>query len=321
MVLPTVATIVPVYNRPELVLEALASIAAQTAPPARLIVVDDGSTDDTADRVQQWMDATDTPSQTHLIRQTNGCCGPARNRGVANAAGCDLLAFLDSDDLWPADYLQRMAAAMDASGAAVAASCDRMRTFAADIPDYFFCARVLEGQATTELFDGYCPNPSSTVVTAESFRKVGGFDARWRYFEDQDLFLRVSLLGPWAYVPGAPIVYRHGLNAVFDGPLNLTDELDNAAGAEMQASMLEEFVHQHGGREFVDPSRRRGCLAKLWHRAGKQRLRDGRPDDALRCFARALKANPRHHHSLTRWIRTHLSILFGSVRAQRNCQI
>ena len=308
MVLPTVAAIVPVYNRPRLVLEALNSIASQTSPPAKLIVVDDGSTDDTAESVEQWMDTTEMASQKHLIRQPNAGPGPARNRAVVEAAGCDLLACLDSDDLWPADYLQRMTSAMGAQRAAVAASCDRLRTFTSSIPDQFFCARVLEGQATAELFDGYCPNPSSTVVTADAFHKVGGFDGRYRFFEDHDLFLRLSLLGSWVYVPGAPVIYRLGMNAVFGGPLHLTDELDNAAGSEVKADLLDRFTHKHDGHDSVSPRRRRRYLANLWHHAGTQWLHEGRPNDALRCFGRALKVNPFYHRSLTRWIRTHLSI-------------
>jgi glycosyltransferase involved in cell wall biosynthesis len=195
----TVAAIVPVYNRPELVLEALDSIASQTLPPTRLIVVDDGSTDDTAQRVGQWLKAADLAFDTQLLRQSNAGCGAARNRGVIEAAGCDLLAFLDSDDLWPTDYLQRMTAAFSNRDDAVAASCDRKVTFASSSRDYMLCARPLDGSATAELFAGYCPNPSSTVITAAAFDRVGRFDARWQFFEDQDLFLRLSLLGAWVY--------------------------------------------------------------------------------------------------------------------------
>ena len=311
MTLPTVAAIVPVYNRPELVLEALNSVASQTSPPARLIVVDDGSTDDTAQNVQQWMDAAQIASRKHLVRQPNTGCGPARNRGAAEAAGCDLLAFLDSDDLWPADYLERMASEMGARGGAVAASCDRLRTYTSDIPDRLFCARGLDGQATAVLFGGYCPNPSSTVVTAESFSKVGGFDARWKFFEDQDLFLRLSLLGPWVYVPGAPVVFRQEISAVFGGPLHLTDQLGNAEGSEMQADLLERFLHEHGGAEAVPARGQRRCLGNVWHLAGKQWLHQGRPDEALRCFARALEARPFALRSAARWTRTRLRMLWG----------
>ena len=194
-----VAVIVPVFNRPRAVLEALDSIAAQTLSPAKLMIVDDGSTDDTAVQVEGWLASHRLAFEARLMRQSNSGPSAARNRGVDDAEACELLAFLDSDDLWPTDYLQRMTAAFSNRDDAVAASCDRKVTFASSSRDYMLCARPLDGSATAELFAGYCPNPSSTVITAAAFDRVGRFDARWQFFEDQDLFLRLSLLGAWVY--------------------------------------------------------------------------------------------------------------------------
>src|SRR5438128_2574950 len=109
---PPVAAIIPVLNRPRAILDALHSVAAQQLPPARLIVVDDGSTDQTPDVVQSWIDDTAPAFECRLIRQPNRGVAAARNRAAAEAGDCEFLAWLDSDDLWPADYLQRMIAAL-----------------------------------------------------------------------------------------------------------------------------------------------------------------------------------------------------------------
>lgn len=97
--------VVPVYNRATTVLEALDSIAVQTAAPRRLIVVDDGSTDGTAAAVRKWLQRTAIPSQLQLIVQNNRGAAAARNWALQHAGGCEFLAFLDSDDLLPAERM------------------------------------------------------------------------------------------------------------------------------------------------------------------------------------------------------------------------
>jgi len=306
---PTIAAIVPVYNRPGLVLEALDSIAAQTLPPTRLVVVDDGSTDDTASNVRQWMSAAKAGFSTQLICQANTGCGQARNHAVAESSGCDLLAFLDSDDLWPANYLQRVAEAMARRDGAVAASSDRRVVCCSDTPDRMYYARTLDGWATAELFDGYCPNPSSTVVAAAAFDSAGGFDPDLEFFEDQDLWLRLSLLGPWVYVPGEPIIFRQGMDAVAGGPANMTREMSSAEGALLHLRILQRFIDEYGGAKAVPSRRQRRRTAKVLCHAGEHYRHGGQPEKALQCFARALEARPFHHRALVRWITTRISTL------------
>ena len=90
---PTVSVIIPTYNRAPFVGEAIESALAQTRPPLEVVVVDDGSTDDTADRVAHYGD------RVVYVRQTNAGPATARNTGIGHARG-DLIALLDSDDRW-----------------------------------------------------------------------------------------------------------------------------------------------------------------------------------------------------------------------------
>ncbi len=90
-----VSTIIPVYNRPALVREAIESVLAQTYRPIEIIVVDDGSTDETAESVRQMMAEHD---EVHLLQQENAGPGPARQKGLDAARG-EFIQFLDSDDL------------------------------------------------------------------------------------------------------------------------------------------------------------------------------------------------------------------------------
>lgn len=102
-----VSVIIPAYNAGQFLAEAIDSVLAQTRSPAEVIIVDDGSTDDSADTVSAY------GSAVHYEYQPNAGVGAARNRGVALARS-DLLAFLDADDLWAPDKLVLQTAALDA---------------------------------------------------------------------------------------------------------------------------------------------------------------------------------------------------------------
>src|SRR6185369_4654551 len=91
-----VSIIMPAYNAGKYIADSIRSVLAQTYSNWELIVVDDGSTDDTAAIVQ---DFTKREGRVRYIYQENGRLGKARNTGVRNSQG-DLIAFLDSDDLW-----------------------------------------------------------------------------------------------------------------------------------------------------------------------------------------------------------------------------
>jgi glycosyltransferase involved in cell wall biosynthesis len=103
--LPLISVIIPVYNRERYLAEAIESVLAQTYPAIELIVVDDGSTDLSAEVARGY------PIIYHF--QPNGGISAARNAGIALATG-KFLAFLDSDDIWVADKLSKQMAAFEA---------------------------------------------------------------------------------------------------------------------------------------------------------------------------------------------------------------
>lgn len=98
--------VLPVYNRAAYVGEAIESVLAQTLPPDELIVIDDGSTDESLQIVESFARPC-----LHVVRQENAGIGAARNRGLGVAAG-ELIAFIDSDDLWEPDKLELQVRAM-----------------------------------------------------------------------------------------------------------------------------------------------------------------------------------------------------------------
>lgn len=106
-----VSIIIPTYNREHMLQTALDSIRDQTFTDWELIVVDDGSTDNTQALVAAFQSSV--PQQVHYIRQTNGGVGSARNTGLGHARA-DFIAWLDSDDHWLPDHLTHCVAALEA---------------------------------------------------------------------------------------------------------------------------------------------------------------------------------------------------------------
>ncbi len=288
----TLAAIIPVYNRPALVLEALATVAAQTRRPEAVIIVDDGSTDGTAAAVERWLATRGAGLKGRLIRQSNAGPGAARNRGAAEAGAARCLAFLDSDDAWPVDYLARMERAM--APGIVAASCDQLTVDAvtgrSERRTYPWLSSRTDARATAALLRHGPPGTPNTVFLASTFHETGGYDPALLYGEDHHLMLKLSLRGKWAYVPGDPVTVRK--------------ENRDAAGAADQLSrtvadrrhqlarMLQRFIDEEGGREAVPARLWRPRLSRQWMHAGRQLAAMGRGAEAADCFRRAVEANP-----------------------------
>src|SRR5436190_1570422 len=104
--MPQVSVIVPAFNAGRTISAALASVFAQTYRDFEVIVVDDGSTDDTAARIAEWGD------RVLYVRQPNGGPARARNTGIGRSRG-RLVAFLDADDVWLPEKLERQVAYFD----------------------------------------------------------------------------------------------------------------------------------------------------------------------------------------------------------------
>ncbi len=195
---PLVSVVMPVRNRPGQVLEAIASVVAQTTPDWELLVVDDGSTDSTAAGVAEV--AAHDP-RVRLIRlPPSGVCA-ARN-AAADAARGTYIAWLDSDTTWLPDHLRALAGVMSARGLRAAHDIQqftdadgrvRYRAFETDI-------RHLEVGNTVDL--------NVLMVTRELLTEVGGFDATLRRAVDYDLVLKLAAVTEIPLVPVVGSVYR-----------------------------------------------------------------------------------------------------------------
>ena len=212
---PTVSVILPTYNRGWCLKEAIDSVLAQEFADYELIVVDDGSTDETRAILESYGRAI------IVRRQSNRGVSAARNRGIAGSRG-QLVAFLDSDDLWLPKKLTRQVEFFKTNPDALI--CQTEETWVRN------GVRVnprkrhqkLSGLIFESSLDLCLVSPSAVMIRKSLFDAVGVFDERLPACEDYDLWLRVSCRYP-VYLIDEPLIIKRGGHE---------DQLSKAAGLD-----------------------------------------------------------------------------------------
>lgn len=280
-----VAVIIPVYNRQTVILDTLASVQRQSRSPNRLIVVDDGSTDQTPAAVQRWVAAERPPFEVSLLRKKKHCAAAARRDGFDHAEAVSMVAFLDSDDIWPDDFLQRTTAALQADRDAVAVSVDRQFCHAERDSGQFDDCRVLAHDPIPWLFRHGAGIASCTLLRAKAVMAAGNWDPSLEAAEDTKFFTEVALHGRWLHAMGSPVLFRHGNAARFNEASNLSTL--HRDSFQRWAITHEQTFRSLQGRYPEHRRRRlRPMLAHYWNMAGKQMQTLGRQNEAIECYRR-----------------------------------
>ena len=209
--LPSVSVVIPTYNRAELLRAAVQSVLEQTAPVREIVVVDDGSTDHTAE-VVGTLAAAGAPL-IYLPGAHENRRGPARNRGVA-ATSAPLVAFLDSDDLWLPQRLARQLAAWSEQPEAGFAFCNVHRFDERGLIGPLPCLHPsadFNGAILGAMLEEPLAVPSTLIVRREAFAQVGGF-ADLPINEDYVLAVRLAAASPASYVPEVLVHMREHTN-------------------------------------------------------------------------------------------------------------
>lgn len=189
---PTVAVVLPTYNRASFVAEAIDSILAQPVQPQEIIVVDDGSTDNTLEVLQGYGDAI------RVINQANAGASAARNAG-ALAATSDWLTFLDSDDLWLPDRMALLLADLGGAAPDIVAHVANVCFKGSGVErDFFAVARIPFPAGQVQTIDRpltmflHAFFLIGTAFRREVFVDLGGFDTSYPTDEDTELAHRMA---------------------------------------------------------------------------------------------------------------------------------
>jgi hypothetical protein len=283
--MPYFSVVIPTYNRARLLAECLASVFAQRVDDYEVLVVDDGSTDETeqvlsayADRIRVWQQANRGP-------------GAARNAACAHARG-RYLAFLDSDDLWFPWTLEtyRRAAREAGEPAFIAGKPSQFRS-----PEQL--ASVPESPLAAATFSDYYASgdewrwygASSFVIRTDAFRSVKGFTNEWINGEDADLAMRLGASPGFVQVVSPPTFgYRE-----HDGSA-ISSTARTVAGAVHTVRAEQAGGYPGGAARARD---RREILTRLLRPVMIAAARDGRRREAWALY----RSTFFWHAQLGRW--------------------
>ncbi len=206
--IPTVSVIIPAYNRAHVIGQAIQSVLGQTRQDFEIIVIDDASIDNTEETVRSFTD-----SRIRYLRHEQNYGAPqARNSGAEAAAG-SFLAFLDSDDIWYPEYLERQLGMLAALPPTVGMSCCNMMQKIGD--GYRVVGPGMRSLTFDENLihaDGICA--SSFVTRKEAFQSIAGFDVDFSSFQDFDFLLRMASKYQIAAIDEALFEYRLGNDSI-----------------------------------------------------------------------------------------------------------
>ena len=266
---PLFTVVVPLYNKGRAVADALGSVQAQTCRDWEIVVVDDGSTDDSAAIACEFVERMSAQGhRAAVIRQENAGAAGARNTGIDAARG-RLVAFLDADDEWEPWHLRSMKEVWSAfRTCGLFASGWTKRTQAGQRSEP---RRLRSGTVNVNLFDGLrlgvvAPSASSVVVPLDIIRSVGAFDTRFRTGEDLDLWYRIGLKHRVAQTARPSSIVRQDREGVQH--LTHPSAADNGPGATntLQARYLAGTIPEDQRspvRRFLVDRRLRNALRML----------------------------------------------------------
>lgn len=283
---PSVSVVIPTFNRARFIGTAVQSVRDQSHACTEIVIVDDGSTDDTAQVVAALGEGI------RYVKQANAGPAAARNRGILEATG-DLVAFLDTDDRWLPDKtaLQVDILRRNPSVALVSADMAIEDGTGARLVDSNFVLRQLQtlfadldGQPVPDaprlLLKVNYINTSTVLARRDVLLAMNGFDTRLRYGEDLELWLRIAARHAIACVPSVQeIRVEHASNVTKSiEPMLL--------GYVRMAEIIEEWAYEQMPSWGISADAYiAGCLADL----GYWYFSQNRFNDARRILARSLQ--------------------------------
>lgn len=264
-----VSVILPTYNRSQYIREAVQSVLEQTFKDFELIIIDDGSTDNTIETVKAFL----KDKRIRYVKQENAGAAAARNRGLSMSTG-NYIAFIDSDDIWEKDKINIQLSIMNALPDVSLvfsdfSSMDRngniqnshLRTYFHVLDEYNLdyehvfnqykhfdnIGKVYWGNIYKTMIFGNIILTSTCMCRKEIFTKVGVFDTRYKMLEDYDLFLKITQEFNVAIVDRPLVRYQYSNNQL-SGEANFDKLCTNLIGIfnkNIAATTEKDFLERN----------------------------------------------------------------------------
>lgn len=270
--MPIISVIIPAYNSAHYLTTAVDSVIAQTFQDFEVLVIDDGSTDETEMVMQHY------GPPVRYFRQRNSGVAVARNRGIEESR-CRYVAFLDADDTWLPEKLERQLEALNSAPNAGACYSARILVDAALRP-----LRLLRSERRGgTLEDLIClgnvvGSPSAVIASRDLLRQVGGFDREMSQCADWDMWVRLAMLTEFVYVDEPLATYRQ-----------------HAANMSLNVGLLEQDSLRVLEKGFANPSlpdslraQHRAAFARNYMVLAGTYFRARRYRDSVRCASHAV---------------------------------
>ena len=306
--------VIPVHNRPSVLIETLVHVIAQSLTPSKLVIVDDGSTDDTADRAEEWL-LSHSPSFGYTVLRTpKTSAADSRQRGFREVESFPYVAFLDSDDHWPADFLERCVSALEENPDAVAATVDRefVSVSGDNVEDKGGGSLVADPIAW--IFEHGAGISSSSLLRTEAYVAAGGWPTYRSSSEDVELVACISLLGPWLLSPGKPVRFHIG-NSQRAGETDNLSRIGSQGPVRWAHDFEEiyEILKKRAPERDFRPLRK--SIARRWALAARVAQKSGDLVRARDYYGRAFRMRPFSLKSFRRWLECTVRTIVGAQKS------
>jgi glycosyltransferase involved in cell wall biosynthesis len=276
---PLVSIIMPTYNCGPYISAAIDSVLAQEYQNYELIIIDDGSTDDTEKVLKQYK------GNFNYIKQNNAGPSAARNRGIKESRG-EILAFLDSDDIWYPDRLEKSVGFL--------LEHPDVKMVSSDVDFFDETGIVINGQISLEktvhegsIYDKlFLQNFISTITVTfwkECLDKAGIFDLRFRHGEEYDLWLRISHFYKYGFIRKSLSGYRLRAGS-------LVSEYESFLRTRLKIIAKHEELFPDYFKDH--PHLIKMAETDLYFRYGYNFFHAGKSRQSRQCFLNVIKRNP-----------------------------
>lgn len=198
-----ISVVIPVYNKSKTIVRCLESVIGQSEPPSEIVIINDGSSDNSYNLIQRWIKKLKTQIPIYLISNDNKGVAYSRNLGIEKS-NYKYIALIDADDYWESDFLINMKKVIDRYPNIALATCKHC---VEDSEIGKFTPKQVFGSEKIGLIDNYIQlaqkypivNSSKVILNRKYFDQVGGFPNGIKVSEDLFLWIQLSQLAPFGY--------------------------------------------------------------------------------------------------------------------------